>query len=139
MPPKRKWREGSSMDMEESSSKIPKTSTKIEKLEVKKKDPKKDLSLQKKSGPPAKFIGKQYLELFKKVKSYAEKKALFENVVDEENYYRELFAQKRDAPELKDPYLLLVPAHDYEDAFKYVAPFEEEVKFSFFFYLKNEI
>ncbi len=36
---------------------------------------------------------------------------LFEQVIDEENKYRELYAQERDSAVLADPHLMMIDAH----------------------------
>ena len=49
-----------------------------------------------------------------------ERDKLFNTVKDEENLYRELFAQDRLSTELDDPHALLVDVHENEDIFKCV-------------------
>jgi hypothetical protein len=66
--------------------------------------------------------------LYKKAKSFSEKQKLFQGVIDEENTYREMFAQDRDNAALNDPHLMLVPVHDNKDIFLYQEESPEEAK-----------
>eukprot|EP01119_Soliformovum_irregulare_P017405 TRINITY_DN516_c0_g1_i3.p1 TRINITY_DN516_c0_g1~~TRINITY_DN516_c0_g1_i3.p1 ORF type:complete len:1681 (+),score=670.06 TRINITY_DN516_c0_g1_i3:13-5055(+) len=72
-------------------------------------------------------IGHKYLDLFRDAqKDVKKEKQLLEKVIEEENWYRELFARERDSKELQDPHLMLVPVLDNEASFRY-QPLEEDV------------
>ena len=43
---------------------------------------------------------------------------LFERAKEEENRYRELFAQERNSKELEDPHAMLIDPHQWQEIFK---------------------
>ncbi|PRP88491.1 ankyrin repeat protein [Planoprotostelium fungivorum] len=77
---------------------------------------------------PPKFVSKDYIHTYEQVKgNFEEKFRLFDQLREEENWYREVFAQQRDSEVLNDPHLCLVPAHDVpSDFFKIVEQSEQE-------------
>ncbi|PRP85402.1 hypothetical protein PROFUN_06948 [Planoprotostelium fungivorum] len=77
---------------------------------------------------PPKLVSKDYIEAYQQVKgNYEEKFRLFDQLREEENWYREVFAQQRDSDVLNDPHLCLVPAHDVpSDFFKVVEQSKQE-------------
>lgn len=69
-------------------------------------EPKRDVQLK---------VGSKYPQFFRS--ATGPKDELFTQVVDEENKYREIFAQDRNSPVLNDPHLMLVDVHANSDIF----------------------
>lgn len=65
-------------------------------------------------------IRRNYAELYRKAQSTKERIELFNQAKEEENIYRELFAQERTSPELEDKHAMLINTHENEDIFRYV-------------------
>lgn len=64
-------------------------------------------------------IRRTYPDLYRKIVNDPDERAsLFQKVKDEENIYRELFAQERDSKELSDPHALLIDVHENKDIFE---------------------
>eukprot|EP01126_Amoeba_proteus_P055454 TRINITY_DN6887_c0_g3_i3.p1 TRINITY_DN6887_c0_g3~~TRINITY_DN6887_c0_g3_i3.p1 ORF type:complete len:1928 (-),score=499.26 TRINITY_DN6887_c0_g3_i3:166-5883(-) len=63
-------------------------------------------------------ITEDYATNFRAARKPEEIRSLFNQVVEEENGYREVFAQERDSTILNNPYLMLVDVHKEEDIFR---------------------
>jgi len=78
-------------------------------------------------------IGSAYPEHYRKHRNDRDElNKLYQQVVDEENCYRELFAQDRDNSLLKDPHAMLIPVHKNDDIYFYGSNPPEQEKFTLF-------
>ncbi|KAJ5078547.1 ankyrin repeat ph and sec7 domain containing protein secg-related [Anaeramoeba ignava] len=74
-------------------------------------------------------IKNEYPQLFKNAKTNEEKQKLFEQIINEENLYRKLFAKEREtSKEIQDPHLMLVDTYKNLDIYEFTQETEEEKK-----------
>eukprot|EP01091_Cochliopodium_minus_P014082 TRINITY_DN470_c0_g2_i1.p1 TRINITY_DN470_c0_g2~~TRINITY_DN470_c0_g2_i1.p1 ORF type:complete len:1824 (-),score=771.42 TRINITY_DN470_c0_g2_i1:113-5584(-) len=84
-------------------------------------------------------IKNDYPKLYTGIKKYEEKKKLFDDIIDEENGYRELFAQTRDSPIISDNHLMLIDVFKNNEIFKYAKWSKEEEELPKVFPIKKEL
>lgn len=128
MPPKRKQPDTPSQDIQDEPP--------AKKLTTNTDDFKKSKKIvkQQQPPPPKKIvevkIKNDFIKHFKECSGSFDKEVeLMQQVVDEENHFRELFAQSRDSPILDDPYLMLINAHEDNGIFTVPEKSEKEVLF----------